>query len=81
MDLRFPGLVYCDPLETLGCMQRCHRGVDAQSTPPLRMCSMLRCLSGCTQLASRRCPDAGARACRMVKSTMESRDFFCPVDC
>mmetsp|Transcript_119761 Transcript_119761/g.334278 ORF Transcript_119761/g.334278 Transcript_119761/m.334278 type:complete len:118 (-) Transcript_119761:126-479(-) len=81
LDLRFPGLVHCDPKETHGCLERCNARIAAQKTPALRLCALVRCLSGCTKPTSRGCPTAGERACELLQHTLETQNHPCAVDC
>mmetsp|Transcript_83781 Transcript_83781/g.132805 ORF Transcript_83781/g.132805 Transcript_83781/m.132805 type:complete len:109 (-) Transcript_83781:42-368(-) len=81
LDIRYPGLVKCDPTEMHGCMTRCYSGVMTEANADRKLCATIRCVRDCSRTTSRECPGKALVACKTLLSLIDVVRSQCYLDC
>lgn len=81
LDIRYPGLVKCDPKEMYGCMTRCYSGVMTQANADRKLCATIRCVRDCSRTTPRECPSKAITACKTLLSLIDVVKSQCYLDC
>mmetsp|Transcript_60393 Transcript_60393/g.124995 ORF Transcript_60393/g.124995 Transcript_60393/m.124995 type:complete len:118 (+) Transcript_60393:51-404(+) len=81
LDIRYPGLVKCDPAEMYGCMSRCSSGVTQEENADRKLCLTIRCIRDCSRTTSRDCPSKSLAACEKLLSLIDVARSQCYLDC